>query len=127
MNAIDSIKLGEEYISGPKALTDLHAGGLFFCTPYYEVLTFFANGNVSLRTRVIEFFRPMDGQSEIDRINQSETIGTYCTNDRGYIKCIFERITMLGLPLEQHPEILTFHCSTNSGDYAYGSAYTRAH
>ncbi len=68
----------------------------------------------------------MEGQSEIDRINHSERLGEYCLSDRGYLKCTFEGLTMTGLPLEKHPEILTFHCSTSSGDYAYGSAYARA-
>ncbi len=125
-NAKASIKLGAEYISGPKASTDLHAGGIFFCTPYREILTFSADGQVCLRRQVIEFFRPMQGQSEIDRIDQFERIGEYCLNHRGYLQCTFENLTMVGLPLVENPEILTFHCYTRSGDCAYGSAYSRA-
>ncbi|HGG58030.1 MAG TPA: hypothetical protein ENK31_09575 [Nannocystis exedens] len=125
-NASDGIEFGAEYISGPKASTDLHAGGIFFCTPYHEILTFSADGRVCLRRRVIEFFRPMNGQSEIDSIEQFEMIGEYHLNSRGYIECTFDRLTMVGLPLNEHPEILTFHCTTKAGGYAHGSAYSRA-
>lgn len=123
MNPIEKIKLGKPYESGPRADTDLHAGGIFFCTPYVEIITFFENGVVEISSSVIEYFRPMDGQYEIDKINAFKLIGKYKLSDREYIECQFENLTMIGLPLNKHPEILAFRCYYKSENQHFSSAY----
>jgi len=95
MNPIAKIQFDKAYKSGPKASTDLHAGGIFFCVPYEEIITFFENGKVEIKRRVIEYFRPMDGQSEIDEINNFKLVGTYKLSDRKYIECTFNNLSMI--------------------------------
>jgi len=109
-NPLELIQFGKAYKSGPKASTDLHAGGIFFCVPYEEILTFSQDGTLELIKRVIENFRPFDGQQEIDAINNFKIKGTYRLSDRKYIQCEFENYTMTGLPLQNNPDILAFHC-----------------
>ncbi|WP_353481150.1 hypothetical protein [Haliscomenobacter sp.] len=123
MNPLEKIKLGKPYKSGPRASTDLHAGGIFFCTPYEEIITFFEDGVVEISSSVIEFFRPMDGQAEIDKINEFKLVGNYLLPAREYIECQFENLVMVGLPLNENPEILTFHCSSKTASHQYSAAY----
>ena len=126
MNPIDKIQLNKEYKSGPHASTDLHAGGIFFCVPYEDIITFFENGKVEIKKRVIETFRPMDGQYDIDAINHFKLTGTYELSDRGYINCTFEGFTMVGLPLEINQDILVFHCYHKIKGQQFGNAFKRS-
>jgi len=124
MNPIEKIHYERAYKSAPKAKTELHAGGIFFCVPYEEVIKFWKNGKVELTKRVIESFRPMEGQSEIDEINNFKLVGTYELSDRAYIACKFDEFMMIGLPLEQNPNTLTFHCFNKTNGHQFGNAYT---
>ena len=45
---LGDLKINNKYTSGPLASTDLHAGGIFFCTPYVEHIEFLNNGIVEL-------------------------------------------------------------------------------
>lgn len=123
MNPIEKIQFNKEYISGPKASTDIHAGGIFFCVPYYEIITFFENGTVEITKRVIENFRPMNGQSEIDKINNFKWSGTYELTDRNYIECKFANFSMLGLPLKINEDILAFHCYRVTSGLQFGNVF----
>ena len=123
MNPIQKIQFGKAYISAPKAATDIHAGGIFFCTPYEDIITFFEDGTVEIRRSVIENFRPMDGREEIDRLNNYRKWGQYRLNDRNYIECIFDDFSMIGLPLNEHPGIIAFHTHFKSGGYEIGQAF----
>lgn len=76
-----------------------------------------------IHQRVIETFRPMGGQHEVDLINNFKISGTYKLTDKNNIKCEFDYFSMVGLPLEIHPDILTFHCYFKSGGQAIGKAY----
>ena len=115
MNPIEKIQFEKEYVSGAKASTDLHAGSIFFCIPYKEILIFYENGNVELKRRIIERFRPMDGQ-DVDRINNYRLEGKFSVSSRNYIICEFEELKMTGLPLKEHPNMIAFHCY-RKGDY----------
>ena len=123
MNPIDKIQFERAYKSGPKASTDIHAGGIFFCVLYEEIIKFWKNGRVELTKKVIENFRPMDGQSEMDEIDNFKLIGTYKLSDRAYIECNFEDFSMIGLPLEINKDILTFHCYHQANGYQFGNAF----
>lgn len=123
MNPIEKIQFGKAYKSSPKAFTDLHAGGLFFCVPYEEIITFFQDGKVELKRSVIETFRPMDGPSEIDAINNFNRKGTFKLSDRKYIVCEFEDFSMVGLPLDINQDILAFHCYFKLSGQQMGSAF----
>ncbi|MEZ4957994.1 MAG: hypothetical protein R2825_30830 [Saprospiraceae bacterium] len=123
MNPIEKIQFEKEYKSSPRASTDLHAGGIFFCVPYEEIIKFWKEGKVELTRRVIERFRPMDGQSEIEEINNFKLVGTYELTDRKYIECKFEDWSMIGLPLEVNQNILTFHCHQKANGFQFGNAY----
>jgi hypothetical protein len=123
MNPIEKIKFDKEYKSSPKASTDLHAGGIFFCVPYEEIITFYKDGKVEIKRSVIENFRPMDGQSEIDEINDFKLKGTYELSSKKYIKCKFEDFSMIGLPLEINQDILTFHCHRKTNGQQFGNAF----
>jgi len=123
MNPIDHLQFEREYKSSPKASTDIHAGGIFFCVPYEDIIIFFENGNVELRKRVIENFRPMGGQSQIDKINNFKLMGTYELSDRNYIECTFENYSMTGLPLKINPTIIAFHCYHKINGHQFGNAF----
>ncbi len=123
MNPIEKIQFEKEYKSSPRASTDLHAGGIFFCVPYEEIIKFWEDGRVELTRKVIENFRPMDGQSEIDKINNFKLAGYYELSDREYIKCKFEGFWMIGLPLEVNSDILTFHCYHEINGSQFGDAF----
>lgn len=123
MNPIQNIQFEREYKSSPMASTDLHAGGIFFCVPYEEIIKFGKGGKVELTKKVIENFRPMDGQSEIDKINNFKLIGTYQLSSRKYIECKFEDFSMIGLPLKKNQNILTFHCYHKSSGHQFGRAF----
>lgn len=127
MNPLEKIHFEKEYKSSPMASTDMHAGGIFFCVPYEEIIKFWENGKVELTRRVIEYFRPMDGQPEIDEINNFKLIGTYGLSDRNYIECKFEGFSMTGLPLEINPNILVFHCYRNVNGFQFGNAFKLSH
>lgn len=126
MNPIEKLQFEIEYKSSPMASTDLHAGGIFFCVPYEEIIKFWKDGTVELTRSVIEKFRPMDGQSDIDEINSFKLIGTYELSDRRYIECKFENFTMTGLPLEINQNILVFHCHLKANNYQFGRAFKRS-
>ena len=123
MNPIEKLQFEIEYKSSPMASTDLHAGGIFFCVPYEEIIKFWKDGTVELTRSVIEKFRPMDGQSDIDEINSFKLIGTYELSDRRYIECKFEGFSMIGLPLDINPNILTFHCYQKANGHQFGNAF----
>ena len=55
------VEFNKKYQSGLIANTDLHAGGLFFCIIYRYCLNFFENGKVELTKKLVDAFRPMDG------------------------------------------------------------------
>lgn len=126
MNVIEAIQFEKEYQSGPQASTDLHAGGIFFCVPYREIMIFFQDGSVVFKKKVIENFRPMDGQLEIDEINNFYMKGTYQLSSKKYIRCEFENLVMVGLALEINRDILTFHCYFKSGGPQKGKAFQLA-
>ncbi len=89
MNPIEKIAFEKEYKSGPKASTDVHAGGIFFCVPYEDKIKFRKDGKVELTKTVIEYYRPMDGQFEVDHINNYRLVGTYSLSKNKYIECTF--------------------------------------
>lgn len=122
MNPIEKIQFGKEYVSGPKATTDLHVGGIFFCILYEEVLIFHENGDIELTKRVIERFRPMDGQ-DVDRINNFQLNGKFFLSDRNYIVCEFPELKMTGLPLEKHPNMIAFDCHQKGNSSLSGKAF----
>tara|TARA_B100000683_G_C12474576_1_gene549015 strand:+ start:937 stop:1317 length:381 start_codon:yes stop_codon:yes gene_type:complete len=122
MNPIEKIQFEKEYKSSPKAWTDIHAGGLFFCVPYEEIVKFHKGGKVEITKRVIENFRPCWGQRQIDKINNFKLIGTYKLSGREYVECTFEGLSMIGLPLEINYNIIAFHCS-GFKDSQYGTTY----
>lgn len=124
MNPLEQIQLGKEYLSGIEATTDLHAGGIFFCVPYQECIIFRENGIVEITRKVIERFRPMDGQNEIDEINNFKLVGKYLISDRDYLLCEFENLTMTGLPLIENSNTLAFHCHRKRGNREFSSVYT---
>ncbi len=123
INPIDKIQLGKKYKSSPQASTELHAGGIFFCIPYEEILIFYEFGKVELTREVIEYFRPMDGDAEIAEFNNFKAVGTVQLSDRNYIECEFEEFTMIGLPLKKNEDILTFHCYGKINVVEAGKAY----
>lgn len=118
MNPISKLQFGTPYIASPQASTELHAGGIFFCIPYEERITFFEDGRVELRRKVIEDFRPMDNQ-DVDAINDFFLKGSYRLSGRRYILCEFGKRTMTGLPLNDNPDILAFHVHEWSQGIAY--------
>ena len=123
MNPIDQLKMEAEYVCGPLITTEFHAGGVFFCVPYEQIIRFSADGTLILFRRVIERFRPMDGQAEIDATNNFRKEGKYMLTDRNYIKCTIENITMIGLPLYENPHILAFDCTLSNIGAGYSMAF----
>ena len=123
INPINIIQFDKVYKSSPKASTDLHAGGVFFCVPYEEMIKFSKRGKVVITRKVIETFRPMDGQHEIDQINNFKLKGKYTSSSGNYIRCNFDNFTMIGLPLELNHNILTFHCHCKNSGRQFGEAY----
>jgi hypothetical protein len=95
------------YRTGPLARTDIHAGGVFFCVVYREFLQFSSGGRVRRWCEVIDDSRPLD--DEPAELRATDVMGSYRTNERGYLECLFPNLELIGLPCEQAPGILAFH------------------
>lgn len=100
------LALDVPYRTGPIALTDLHAGGIFFCVVYRECLQFDADGRVRRWSEVIDDSRAFD--DEADRLREGEAAGTYRINGRGYLECKFRDLKLTGLTCERAPGLLAF-------------------
>lgn len=88
-----NLEFNKKYLSSLIANTDLHSGGLFFCILYQNCLEFFENGKVELSKKVIDAFRPMD-ENDIRHLENYNIIGKYSFNDRGYLVCEFEDLSL---------------------------------
>jgi hypothetical protein len=100
----------KKYLSGMLANTDLHAGGVFFCIIYQNALEFFENGKVELTKKVIDAFRPMDG-NDVSYLENYKIIGKHYFNSRGYLVCEFEDLflTFTGVQAEKDNSMLPFY------------------
>ena len=100
-NPLSKIVLDVEYSSGPRATSDLHAGGIFFCVLYEEVLVFRPNNVVERDVRILDNWRPLD--DEADSLAERSATGTYGLNSRGYISCNFPHASYTGLACDINP------------------------
>lgn len=105
-----NIEIDKIYQSEWIANTDLHGGGLFFCIIYANCLTFKKNGQVVLTKKIIDPFRPMDDY-DVKFIENYKCIGKYYQNDRAYIICDFEDISVIftGMFTTKYPETIVFN------------------
>ncbi len=117
------IQLGQKYCSGPIASTDLHAGGIFFCIIYHQVLKFLPQGVVTLTNEILDELRPMDDY-DVKQIVNSKQVGRFSINDRGYIYCEFEEFTLTGSFSTLHPTMLAFHRYNKNTGYQVGLVVT---
>ena len=106
-NLLSKIMLDVEYSSGPRATSDLHAGGIFFCVLYEDVLVFRPNNTVELDVRILDNWRPLD--DEADFLAKRSATGTYEINSKGYISCNFPHASYTGLACDINPDWLAFH------------------
>jgi hypothetical protein len=120
---LNRLALDVPYRSGPQGWTDLHAGGLFFCVVYRECLQFSAGGRAKRWCEVIDDSRPLD--DEVEQLRQSECVGTYGVNDRGYLVCSFPDLELTGLPCAKAPELLAFHAWRPSVSLSFSLVYRR--
>jgi hypothetical protein len=115
------LSLDTPYRSSMQATTELHAGGVFFCVLYTEVLEFRSDGTVRRWCEVTNGARALDNEDEeLRRINES---GSYLVNDRGYLELSFADRKMTGLPWLESPELLAFHVWHPSNGLTYGRVY----
>ena len=121
---LGDLKIKNKYTSGPLASTDLHAGGIFFCTPYVEHIEFLDNGKVELTRSVIEDFRPMNGAEDAESYNSFQLKGNYLINSRGYLTCEFDGWSFTGLPLDKNPSMISFHRYHKKSGHQSGIIYT---
>jgi hypothetical protein len=105
-----NLALNKKYLSGLVANTELHAGGLFFCILYKNCLEFFENGQVELTKKIVDAFRPMD-ENDIRHLEDYRVIGKYSINERGYLVCKFEGVSLIftGVATEKDSSIIPFH------------------
>lgn len=104
---IEKLKFDTRYVTGPKASTDLHAGGVFFCVVYRECIQFDREGGARHWFEVIDDSRALDDEAE--DLRGTDMSGRYSVNDRGYLVCKFEGLELVGLPCEKASELLAFH------------------
>lgn len=108
---LQALTLGTPYRCGPQASTQLHAGGLFFCVLYEEMLEFRTDGTVRHWYEVADGARPLDDEDhELRRTDES---GSYRVNDRGYLEVTLPDREMTGLPWPQSDDLLAFHVSVS--------------
>lgn len=101
------LTLSAEYASAPLATTDLHAGGIFFCVLYEEVLVFRPNNIVELSVRVIDNWRPFDDEQE--NLTSMSANGVYGLDGNGFLECDFPNVSFTGLPCKIRSDWLAFH------------------
>ena len=116
------IELNKKYLSGLKAHTDLHAGGLFFCIIYQNCLEFFESGEVAFTKKLIDAFKPMDAH-DVSAIENYNMIGEYFFNDKGYLECKFEFLELTGLPTEKDQSIIPFHAYDSRWPNSWSEVY----
>ncbi len=122
VNPLSQITLDAEYTSGPLATSDLHAGGIFFCVLYEEVLIFRPNNVVELDVRILDNWRPLD--DEADFLSKRSATCSYGLNDREYLSCKFPHATYTGLPCDLNPDWLAFHLTYRYFDQCNSRVYT---
>jgi hypothetical protein len=120
-NPLAKLTLDAEYTSGPLATTDIHAGGIFFCLLYEEVLVFRSNDVVELDIRVLDEWRAMDDEADVVRRNSAT--GTYGLDGKGFLNCRFPNANYTGLPCDMNPDWLAFHVY-NDRLHGRGCVYT---
>jgi hypothetical protein len=111
------------YRSGPDAWTDLHAGGLFSCVVFQEVLQFSRDGSVRRWYEILDDSRPLD--DEVEALRRSASCGGYLVNERGYLECVFADLKLVGLPCEKAPDLLAFHAWDPNGGASSSRVYRR--
>lgn len=117
------IQLEKNYSSGPIADTDLHAGGVFICIIYRRILTFLPDGVVKLTGEILDRARAMDNL-DAEKIASQVQMGSFGVNDRGYIQCEFDDVTLTGLPSASNPAMLAFHGYNRRTQHTWGAVYT---
>lgn len=119
-----NLTLNERYSTGPAAITDLHAGGVFFAIIYKKVLVFSDDGVVVISRELIDPFRPIDDQ-DVKTLENYHFTGRYFLNDRQYLECHFEEISLVltGLPLEKKPGLLAFHACDKRSQRQWGEVF----
>ncbi len=122
VNPLSQITLDAEYTSGPLATSDLHAGGIFFCVLYEEVLIFRSNNVVELDVRILDNWNPLD--DEADSLSKRSAIGSYGLNDRDYLSCKFPHATYTGLPCDLNSDWLAFHLTYTQVAQCNSCVYT---
>ena len=120
---LQALAFDTPYRCGPQATTDLHAGGVFFCVVYAELLEFRRNGTVRRRCEVAEGARPLDDDDDdLRRVNES---GSYRVNSRGYLEVSLPDRDLTGLLWPSAPELLAFHVYRPSSGVQFGQVYRR--
>lgn len=119
-NALARIVLDVEYVCGPLATTDLHAGGNFFCVLFEAVLIFRSGNVVEEELRVLDNWRPLD-----DEPASLMTKGTWGLDGKGNVTCAFPDACFTGLPYESNPDWLAFHVYHKQSTQGEGRVYRR--
>jgi hypothetical protein len=120
-NTIDMLTMDRPYRTGPMASTELHAGGIFFCTVYAECLQFGSNWQVRRWRELIDGSRPFD--DEVQEMREFKEIGSFRLNDRGYVTCEFPSLVLTGLPCKDAEGLLAFHAWHKTAKRSNGIVY----
>jgi hypothetical protein len=120
-NAIDILTIDRPYRTGPMALTDLHAGGVFFCIVYAECLQFSADAKVRRWREVIDASRPFDNEEK--EMREFNEVGSFQINGRGYLTCQFPSLLLTGLPCRDADGLLAFNAWYKSSQQSTGLVY----
>lgn len=106
-NSLSKIVHDVEYSSGPLARTELHAGGIFFCVLYEDVLIFRPNNVVEHDVRILDDWRPLD--DEADSLVMRTTNATYGLDSKGNVSFKFPHARYTGLACDINPNWLAFN------------------
>jgi hypothetical protein len=122
---LGQIQYDHPYCAGPLAWTDLHAGGVFFCVVYEELIQFRRDGTVRRWRTIMDDSRQLDDEAE--QLLRIAPAGHYRVNDRGYLECVFAEAVLIGLPCENDPDLLAFYVSDRRGGLARSQVYRIRH
>ena len=120
-DVLQRLHMDVPYRTGPLAMTDLHAGGLFFCVIYRECLQFQSDGSVRRWCDVLDEQRAFD--DEADQLRAIDMEGAFRLNERGYLSCVFPDLELTGLPSDLVPGLLAFHAWRKPLGIGYSLVY----
>jgi len=120
-----NIRIGREYKTGLAASTDLHAGGIFFCIIYEQVIKFTDASSVEMYYKVINPLSPMDDY-DVEQLSNYFQKGSWSYNNQGYLYCQFPDISyeLTGRTTGDDEKIIAFQSYNKNSKVSSSVVYT---